>query len=134
MENMYSMPENFDPKDLPDIPTLINTILEIMEFVTSDTMLKLKKEDNKEFILEAFKKFPTFSDRYYGLFQKILAGDDISMAVHMLANLQKVKDGKVTMDKAEEMIGNKLEKTFIHPQLTKKQINDLQKAKANLKK
>ncbi|MBA42911.1 MAG: hypothetical protein CMF62_02740 [Magnetococcales bacterium] len=133
MEQMYSRGADFNPNDLPDVDTLVEKIATIMEFITTDSMLTLKKENEDDYKIKAMKQFPEFSDRYYSIFQKVINGDDITPLCRMLEMLQKVKKGNISIDNAEEIVGNELEKEFLHPVLSKKQIDDLQVAKKQLK-
>jgi hypothetical protein len=126
--------ENFDITNLPDIPKLVEDISSIMRFITTDENIQLKKTDNEKYRETCMLKFPIFSDKYYSLFQKIINGDDIIPLCSMLEQLNKVKQGHTTIDKAEETIGDELEEKYIHPILSKDQIKKLQKDKEVLKK
>lgn len=107
--------------NLPDVPVFLNDIASILEYMCKDEILELRNKDSGEFNQHMEDKFPTFCDRYYALFQKILSGEDLSPLMNMLVAIEKVKSGKETLDQAEKKLGEQLAKKYVYPSLKKNQ-------------
>jgi hypothetical protein len=109
---VYDPYENSTPS-LPDVPTVLGQVEDILKYMVTDDMMKLRKDNFEEFEQHMEQKFSEFSDRYYALFQKLLSGEDISPLMDMFATIEKIKSGKVTMEKGEEQLGKKLYDKFV---------------------
>lgn len=105
---------------LPDTEQLLDSVIEIMECMDTSEMKQLKDTDEAEYKLEMEKRFPQFSFRYYSIFQKVISGDDITPLMGMLAQIEKVKRGELTIDEAEKYVGESLAKKYVYPKLNKK--------------
>jgi len=105
--------------NIPDVNKLLDQILEIIDYMSNDEMLKLRKEDNEKFMDHMEKKYFDFSLRYYAVFMKLLSGEDIMPLFRMLAELDNVKSGKKSLENVEKELGEELANTYIYPKLNK---------------
>lgn len=106
--------------NLPDLDQLLTEIINILEYMNNDELLKKKKENYNEFESEMEKKFPYFSFRYYGIFKKILSGEDISTLLQMLTEIHKVQIGEKSIEEAERNLGEQLASKYIYPKMKMK--------------
>jgi len=103
--------------NLPDVPVLLNRVIEILKFMSTDEMIELKANDEPEYIIVMENKFESFADRYYALFRKIISGEDLTPLMNMLAAIESVKDGKETIEDAEKRLGEDLAEQYIYPKI-----------------
>lgn len=122
-----------DVSDLPDVPKLLDQVIEILEYMSIDKIKNMKKNNNDDYTKHMEEKFNTFADRYYSLFQKIISGDDITPLLSMMSAIHKIKSGKLTVEKAEEYLGEELTNKFIVPNLTNEQKKQLFESMKNNK-
>jgi hypothetical protein len=112
---VYDVPEGeANIENLPDVKILLKKVTEILEYMCTDEMIALKNEDTGEYNKQMEEKFSVFSNRYYSIFHKLLSGEDLTPLFSMLAAIEKVKNGEVTMETAEKQLGNILAKKYIH--------------------
>lgn len=117
--------ENLD--NLPDVPKMLEKITEILECMLSDEMVELKEKNQPEFEHQMELKFPHFSFRYYGTFKQILKGEDLTPLFTMLSKIEKIKSGMLSLDQAENDMGNELAEEYIYPMLPKDQRQQVKK-------
>lgn len=112
---VYDVPEG-EPsiENLPDVPELLKKVTEILEYMCTDDMIALKSTDSGEFNKHMEEKFSVFSNRYYSIFYKLLSGEDLTPLFSMLAAIEKIKKGEVSMENAEKELGKELAKKYIH--------------------
>lgn len=111
--------------NLPNVPELLNQIIYILEYMNTDNIIKLKSENFEEYTQHMETKYFEFSNRYFGLFQKLISGEDITPLVSMLGAIENVKSGQISIEQAEESLGDMLAEEYIYPHLTKKQKKDI---------
>jgi hypothetical protein len=107
-----------DATDFSDIKYIIDSITNIIEFISTDEMFKLKEENKTEYEQIIYEKFKDFSGRYFSLFNIILDGElnSLSHLVMMLNTLCMVKTKKISMDEAYAHIREELANQYIYPQ------------------
>jgi len=93
------------PVSLPDVPSILVQIRELLEFLNTDEMIKMKNEKKQE-EYEAYieDKYPNFTLRYYSVYKMLLSGKDLTMLWKMLASIIAVQEGKTTIEKVEKKI------------------------------
>ena len=99
--------------NLPDIPLLLSQIEEILEYMYDDNILDLKKNNNSKFRQCMEDKFSNFSSRYYGIFDKLLSGGDLTHLYSMFTEIERIKKGEVSLEDAEQVLGEELAKDYI---------------------
>lgn len=107
--------------NLPDVGNVLDKVMEILEYMLDDSIKKMKSSNINEYNSHMENKFSEFSNRYYGLFQKIISGEDITPLLSMLASIDKVKSGSATLETVEEQLGEELANKYIYPNLTNDQ-------------
>ena len=108
------------PANLPNVTEVLTGVQNILQYMCNDDIIKLKSEDESEYINHMEGKFPAFSFRYYSLFQKIISGDNLTHLFSMLAAIEKVKNGETTLDEAEKGLGEQLAQEYVYPHVNKK--------------
>lgn len=99
--------------NFPDVPQLLSNIIEIMEYMTEDDMIKLREEDFQQFEQQMEAKFPDFSFRYYAIFQRIILGEDLGFLFEMLKQIHRVNCNEDTAENVEKMLGEELGRKYI---------------------
>ena len=97
----------------PDAQVLMNSVIEIMTYATKPELKQLRNTDKNQYFIEMEKKFPDFSMRYYGLFMKVINGEDITPLLDMMIQIDKINKGKISIKKAEENVGMGLYNKFV---------------------
>lgn len=102
---------------MPDLKYVINNLVQIFEFISTDDMIKMKSDNKEQYENVLHKKFAEFSERYYSLFSVILDGelDSMTHLVMMINTLCLVNTGQITMDTAYAHIREELSKHYIYP-------------------
>lgn len=110
-----SMVVDFDKLEtqLPDTQLLLSKVVDIMECMDTKEIRELKKKDKNEYEQVLERKFPKFSFRYYGLFKKVISGDDLSMLFKMVKAIDKVNNNELSLDDAEFGLGEDLAYKYI---------------------
>ena len=124
-------PQGIDPYGsetpcFPDVGKLLDDVNSILECMCTSEMMELKKKDKNEFQTKMEQQFPDFSFRYYTLFLKLLSGEDITPLMSMLATIEKIKSGSLSMEEAEQGIGESLARKYVLPKLNKSNKNPKQ--------
>lgn len=115
----------YDPSDIdgspsfPDVPQLLDNVNDILEYMCTPDMQKLRKDDKEGFQIHMEQAYPDFSFRYYNLFVMLLSGQDISPLLTMLGAIERVKTGDITMEAAEQYVGTALANKYVFPKLNK---------------
>ncbi len=105
--------------NLPDTNSLLQTIANVLEYMCTDPMLDLKEQSPDVFEKHMEDKYPEFSTRYYAVFKKLLSGEDISPLFEMIAQIERIQSGAVSIEKAEEELGMQLANKYIYPKIGK---------------
>lgn len=113
--------------NLPNVQELLMEITKILEYICKDDIIKMKHSDFKEYELHMESKFEKFSMRYYGIFQKLINGEDITPLMSMFDSINKIKSGYATVEQEEKRIGEELADRYIYPNLTKSQRKKVKK-------
>lgn len=122
------------PPNLPNVPELLDKIIEILEYTSQNDMQKMRTNDPTGYELHMESKYEEFADRYYGLFRKVISGEDITPLLSMLGAIEKIKTGELTMETAEAQLGDELAEKFVYPKLSKKQSNEIRQSVKNSRK
>lgn len=101
----------------PDSVELLANVQEILKVMNETEMIKLKKNDVKQYEMIMKSKFPQFSDRYIAIFDKIISGEDLTMLFTMLATLDRIKSGELTQEQGEKCVGEILNKKYVYPKI-----------------
>ena len=126
-----------DVEGSPDLKYVVDTLIQIFEYISTDEMLELKKKDKMEYDKVLTMKFNEFSEKQFSLFSVVLAGEYDSMThlVMMIKTLGMVKTGQITMDTAYAHIREELSNKYIYPQFGgKKQFEKAIRDRNNVKK
>lgn len=116
-----------DPCDLPDPKIILKSVQDILTFMTEDETIELK-QNNPEVYTNVMKdKFSSFNEKYPSLFDMVIDGNDISMLLEMLLRIDKVKEGKLTMDTAQNQLKDQLSNKYVYSQMPKKKADSLKK-------
>ena len=108
------------PVSLPDVPKLLVQIRELLEFLNTDKMIKIKNEKTQEEYDECIEtKYPDFTMKYYGVYKMLVSGEDLTMLWRMLASISAVQKGKTTIEKVEKTLGNILNDKYVTPAINK---------------
>lgn len=106
-------------KTLPNANKILDTVIEILEYMNTDEMKELRAKSQPLFENKMEEKFEDFAYQYYSIFRLILNGDDISPLFMMLGEIDKCNSGKQSYDATEIIVGKFLNK-FIPPELLAK--------------
>jgi hypothetical protein len=114
--------------NLPNVSEIMDSVIEILEYMSNDNIKQLKQNNINEYNDHMETKFEKFAERYYSLFMKVISGEDITPLFNMLHTIEKIKSGELTMDKAEETLGNELAEKYVYPKLSTSQREDIKKS------
>jgi len=105
---------------LPDVNDINNEIIEMLEYACSDDIIKMKKKSHTEYANHMRTQFHDFSERYYGVFEMLIAGDcdSIDPLIHMLGAINEINKGNSTLKQAEESIGDELNEKYIYKNMS----------------
>lgn len=112
-----------NPPNIPDAKTLLSSVLELMEYMSSDELLKIKEINKAKYeeIVEA--KFPEFVDTYYFVYKMLVdatPNTDISPLFKMISEIDKINKGKSSVEQSEKRLGNFLADKYIPNNIRKK--------------
>jgi len=132
-EDINSMTQPLAPNELPDPFIITNKITEIMEFMCTDEMLKIRDSDSKNFEEVVGDKFQQFKMSYPSIFELVVKGEDLTNLLEMLEKISLIKSNEIKMEDAEEQLKESLAEQYVYPNLTKTQIKKLRKKMKNIK-
>jgi len=96
--------------NLPNVEKILDEIIKILECMNTDEM-KLLKESNKPLFDQVMEeKFPEFSGKYFGIFQMVLTGEDLSPLFKMLNIITNITEGGTSFEDGEKDVGTYLTK------------------------
>ncbi len=110
--------ENETP-NMCNVPTMLDNIADVLEYMCEDEVQELKKKDNAEYTAHMEAKFPKFSDEYFSVFQKIITGDDLTPMFGMLSMIERIQNDEVSFDDGEKMVGEQLANQYVMPAINK---------------
>jgi len=107
-----------DVENMPDLKYVVDTLTDIFEYISTDEMLSMRKDNKTEYDRMMEGKYKDFEDRYFSLFRVILDGefDSMNHLVMMIKTLCLVKTGKISNDAAYANIREELSNHYIYPQ------------------
>lgn len=129
-EMIDKMNKKLEPKELPDTTKIADTVIDILEVMNTNEMIKLQKQDKIIYEDEMEKKFQDFANRYRSMFMRIISGEDIETLVDMLEAIEDIKSGK-NQDEVENKLKEDLEEKFIYSNMTEE---EKRKVKNRIKK
>src|SRR5437868_2663686 len=97
-------------QDLPDSNYILDNVIKILEYMNEDEIVKLKEKDQLLYEEKLENQFNEFSEKFYGIFRMIISNEDISPLFKMLSKIDKVKNGKISLENAEKDVGKYLTK------------------------
>ena len=101
----YKMSEN-----LPDVNQILDGVLQILQYIDSDE-IRLVQASSPSMVEQMIEdKFPEFTSKWYGIFQMLLSGEDITPLFKMLDVIDNVNKKKMSTDDAEKNVGKYLTK------------------------
>ena len=97
--------EEYNIPSLTEIEDILNTIEKLKKTSNSKECRRLMKNNLELYEKKMIDEFNEFSEKYYGIFYKIIKHEDISPVFDMLDKLIEINKGSMTIQKAEEQIG-----------------------------
>lgn len=113
-----------------DVDKVITDIYEIVKFMSSDTLVEMRKSYFSQYKYVVEKEFSEFTEKYYSIMQLLINGQDIGNLCMMLKELYVSKKKNISMDDTEKYVTNELSNQYVMPVLEK--INN-EKSKKNKK-
>lgn len=104
----FGQDDEIIPEHLPDADEILNNILLILEFMGTDEMMALRKENDEVFLSTMENKFEDFALKYYSVFRMVIGGSDLGLLIEMLDTIKKMKTGSISVERGEKHIGGKL--------------------------
>lgn len=98
--------------NFPDTKVLLKNVKEILGEMSTDEMIKCRKNNYNKYSEEMAKKFPEFSNQYYFLFNKIITGENITPLFKMINIINLTKQGVMSPSDGEKQIGEMLMENY----------------------
>jgi hypothetical protein len=99
--------------NLVDVGDILGNVEKILEYMCRDEIIALKNQEDGEYGHHMEEQFPEFSFRYYTLFQTIINGEDLANLFSMLGAIERIKQGKISIEDAEKNLGNQLASQYV---------------------
>lgn len=96
-----------------NVNKLADQLVDFLEYLTKPDIIVLK-HDKKALKEKLETKFPKFVQNNFGIYDKIVGCEDISLLFDMLEGILQVQSGSRSKEDIEKLIGNKLNKKFVH--------------------
>ena len=106
----FGQDEEINPETLPDTDEILDNVIIILEYMNTEEILKLRRDNNDVFISTMETKFEGFAERYYSVFRMVISGNDLSPLFEMLRVIKQMKSGSMTVESGENQIGTSLKK------------------------
>jgi hypothetical protein len=103
--------------NLPNVDDLLGRIQEILEYMCTDDVVKLKNTNYQDYEEHMEEKFESFSMRYFALFKKLLSGEDLTHLFNMIAGIERINRGDETIEEVEKRLGEDLAEEYIYPKI-----------------
>jgi len=107
---VYDHFESRDETTLPNADDILDSVIEILEYINTGEMKMLRAINEIEFEQNIEARYPEFVDRYYSVFKMLISGNDISPLIMMLRAISRVNRGVASLDDVEKDIGKELNK------------------------
>lgn len=108
-------------ENMPEANKLASEIVEIMEYITTEPMLELRKNDYAKFRSMTADQFPYFEIRYHGIFESILEGEvDIENLIYLIKIVDQVKNKEINLDDAESQVANEFKERMVYSKMSRK--------------
>lgn len=103
-------------KQPPDVKKLRNDIKTMKKFIN-----KLEKKGKKPYDIEVemTKKLPDLYKSYPFIAKSLCKKEDETPLKIMLSELEKVQNGKQTLEDTEKRLGNELANKYVYPKIKK---------------
>lgn len=103
--------------EIPDLEEITKTCLQIIRFISTDEMVKLKYDNEDLFKDTVDKEFKEFADKYYSLFSRITCEEfDIKDLKYMIQVMRNIKENNVGMKEGHEQFVDSMAEKYIYPQ------------------
>jgi hypothetical protein len=106
----FGQDEEIQPENLPDTNEILDNVIKILEFMNTEEICKLKRDNHDAFVSVMENKFESFAERYYSVFRMVISGNDLSPLFEMLKVISQMKTGSMTVESGEKQIGSSLKK------------------------
>lgn len=126
-KEMEEMNVPLKKEELPSSKSILSKVHKIMEFMCTDDMLKVRSKNMTDYKNIIKEKFSEFEETYPSVFNMVIEGNDITMLIHMLKQIDMVKNNKITMKEAETTLRDDLAEKYVYPNLSKKQMKKIKK-------
>lgn len=108
------------PEAIPDLEQLLDSVIEILQYMTTEEMKQLEDTDPDAFEKHLDAKFCNFTYRYYAVFRLLLdkqnRKDNVARLIELFSKLNHIKNNETTMDDAYEEYTEGLNSRYIYPQ------------------
>lgn len=108
-----------DVNAIPNIDKLLETVLEFLQYINTDEMQQLERDDEYAFEYHMNSKFEDFSLQHYSIFRLLMdkknREDNICKLIDMFNILKRVKKGELELEKANKDFQEDLNNEFIYP-------------------
>ena len=105
-----------------NINKIKETIKLIQQFMNLPDMIKLKKDNNEEYIKKMTEIFPVFAENYNSLFNLVISENDLHALDFMFETMINISNGTLEKDKAEMAFGDYLATKYVKPKIDPKKL------------
>lgn len=98
---------------------ITNRIVEILEYMNTDYITQLRKQDQVLYERTIENQFPDFTEKYYSVLKLLMSGDDITRLMEMLSQLEKVEKNEKSRDDVINQIREELNNEYVYKVLKK---------------
>lgn len=103
--------------EIPDLEEITKSCLQIIRFISTDEMVKLKYENEALFKETVDNEFKEFADKYYSLFTRITCDEfDIGDLKYMIQVMRNIKENNIGMKAGHETFVDTMAEKYIYPQ------------------
>lgn len=128
----FGQDDEINTENLPDTDEILDSVIEILEYMNTEEILKLRKDNKDVFVSTMETKFESFAERYYSVFRMVISGNDLSPLFEMLKVIKQMKFGSISVEHGENQIGTSLKKFL--PDGFEKKLQQMPNKKKNKKK
>ncbi len=101
--------------NLPEINVLLAQVIKILDYMSQNEIKQMRKDNEPAYQSHMEQQFPNFSMRYYGVFQKLISGEDLNPLFQMMGQIERVKRGEISLSEAEKEVGESLAEKYVYP-------------------
>lgn len=137
MKDGYVLDVDDQAPEIPDLEKLTKTCLEIIRFISTDEMVKLKHENEDLYKETVDDKFRDFADTYYSFFSMIISDNfDIADLRFMIQTMKSIKENNIDMKAGHEKFVDGMAEKYVYPEHGGKEgfLNFVDKAKKKTEK